>query len=124
VTAGGTGTRYYEEVPIDHVLDGGFGAADGFYTVTLEYGPDHDVLDPFDVEAGRAWEADPIREEDRYLHPVIRRYEAGKQVGQVVEVEALHLPEDVCNEWSGEATHRVPLRDMLARTLAPAPVDV
>jgi thioredoxin reductase len=124
VTAGGTGARYYEEVPIDHVLDGGFGAADGFYTVTLEYGPDHDVLDPFDVEAGRAWEADPIREEDRYLHPVIRRYEAGKQAGQIVEVEALHLPEDVCNEWSGDATHRVPLRDMLARTLASAPVDV
>ena len=67
--------RYCEEVPVDHVLDGGFGAGERFVTVTLEYGAGHDAIDPFDVAAGREWEADPSHE-DRYLHPVVRAYEA------------------------------------------------
>lgn len=114
--AGGS-VRYYEEVPVDHVLDGSFGAADRYFTVTLEYGAGHDTIDPFDVDVGREWEADPAHEEDRYLHPVIRYYEGGELIS------ALHLPEDLCNDWSGEATHRAPLRDFLAGETALAPVQ-
>ena len=101
--------RYYAEVPVDHVLDGGFGAGDRFCMVTLEYGAGHETIDPFDVELGRAWEADPGHQEDRYLHPVIRDY------GRGGIVSVLHLPEDVCNNWSGAASHRAPLRAFLAR---------
>jgi thioredoxin reductase len=121
--AGGA-VRYYQEVPVDHVLEGGFGATgrrhadqpgnSRFFAVTLEYGAGHDTIDPFDVDLGRAWEADPAHQEDRYLHPVVRRYEGGELVS------VLHLPEDVCNEWSGEAGYRMPLRGFFARALVPA----
>jgi thioredoxin reductase len=103
----GDTARYCEEVPVDHVLDGGFGAGERFVTVTLEYGAGHDAIDPFDVAAGRDWEADPSHE-DRYLHPVVRAYEAS------APARVLHLPEDVCNDWSGDASHRAPLIDFLA----------
>jgi Pyridine nucleotide-disulphide oxidoreductase len=100
--------RYHEEVPVDHILDGGFGVTARFFTVTLEYGAGHDTIDPFDIDVGRAWEADPAHEEDRYLHPVVRYYVAG-------ELDSvLHLPEDVCNDWSGETTHSAPLHDFFA----------
>jgi hypothetical protein len=99
--------RYSEEVPLDHVLDGGFGAGPRFVIVTLEYGPGHDTIDPFDVEVGRAWEADPANP-DRYLHPVIRYYEQGELVTE------LHLAEDVCNDWSSDDRHRAPLVELLA----------
>jgi thioredoxin reductase len=120
----GSAVRYYQEVPVDHVLDGGFGVAERqhadepgtsrCFTVTLEYGAGHDTIDPFDIDLGRAWEADPTHEEDRYLHPVIRRYEGGELVS------VLHLPEDVCNDWSREADYRTPLRGFLTRALVPA----
>jgi thioredoxin reductase len=109
--------RYYEEVPVDHVLDGGFGVGNRFYMVTLEYGAGHATIDPFDVEVGRAWEADPAHE-PRYLHPVIRRYEKGEQLS------ALHLPEDVDNDWSGEDEYRAPLTAFFARTTAPVPLHI
>ncbi len=107
----GDTARYCEEVPVDHVLDGGFGAGEQYVTVTLEYGAGHDAIDPFDVAAGRDWEADPAHE-DRYLHPVVRAYAAG------APPRVLHLPEDVCNDWSGEASHRAPLVDFLAMAAA------
>jgi hypothetical protein len=107
----GDTARYCEEVPVDHVLDGGFGAGERYVTVTLEYGAGHDAIDPFDVAAGRDWEADPAHE-DRYLHPVVRAYEAG------APPRVLHLPEDVCNDWSGKASHRAPLVDFLAMAAA------
>jgi thioredoxin reductase len=108
---GGT-FRYHEEVPVDHVLDGGFGAGARFLTVTLEYGPGHATIDPFDVEVGRAWEADPSHV-DRYLHPVVRRYEQGELVTE------LHLAEDVCNEWTSDDRHRAPLLGLLTDVVDP-----
>jgi hypothetical protein len=89
--------RYYEEMPLDYVP-----FADCF-TVSLEYGDGHDAIDPFDVTAGRAWEADKTRD-DRYLHPVIRR-RSGSQI-----VATCRLPEDICNDWTDEKTYREPLR--------------
>jgi Pyridine nucleotide-disulphide oxidoreductase len=107
LSADGTTARYYEEVPVDHVLDGGFGVGGGFVTVTLEYGAGHDTIDPFDVEVGRQWEADPTNDV-RYLHPVIRHYQDGELVS------TLALPEEVENDWSDEAEYGTPLRDHLA----------
>lgn len=107
--------RYCEEVPVDHVLDGSFGTSARFFTVTLEYGDGHDAIDPFDVAVGRAWEADPSHD-DRYLHPVIRHYHNGEPVS------VLRLPEDVCNDWTGDAAYRTPLRGFFSAALALAPV--
>jgi thioredoxin reductase len=107
------GARYYEELPRDYVQDSDFGRSDRYFTVSLEYGRGHHLIDPFDVEAGRAWEADPSLD-DRYLHPVIRHFRRG-------ELLAEHrLPEDVCNDWSGEEEYRVPLRDFFAPKLTEA----
>ena len=96
--------RYYEEMPLDHVP-----FADCF-TVSLEYGAGHDAIDPFDVAAGRAWEADETHE-DRYLHPVIRRRSNHGTVA------TLRLPEDICNDWTDEKTYRQPLRAFIEETL-------
>jgi thioredoxin reductase len=92
--------RYYEEMPLDYVP-----FADCF-TVSLEYGAGHDAIDPFDVAAGRAWEADP-RHEDRYLHPVIRRRRDHRVVA------TCRLPEDICNDWTDEKLYREPLRGFM-----------
>ncbi|MCI0686569.1 MAG: hypothetical protein L0Y54_04940 [Sporichthyaceae bacterium] len=101
VTADG---RYYEEMPLDYVPFG------DCYTISLEYGAGHDAIDPFDVAAGRQWEADTSHD-DRYLHPVIRRrvnHEA---------VAALRLPEDICNDWTDDKLYRAPLRAFIEERL-------
>ncbi len=96
--------RYYEEMPLDYVP-----FADCF-TVSLEYGEGHDAIDPFDVAAGRAWEADEAHD-DRYLHPVIRRRKDHRTVA------TCRLPEDICNDWTDEKTYREPLRAFIKATL-------
>jgi hypothetical protein len=95
---------YYEEMPLDYV------PFDECVTISLEYGAGHDAIDPFDVEAGRAWEADPTHV-DRYLHPVIRR----RRHGEIVAT--CRLPEDICNDWTDESVYREPLRTFLKEVL-------
>jgi thioredoxin reductase len=92
-----TDGRYYEEMPLDYVPFG------DCYTISLEYGAGHDAIDPFDVQAGRQWEADTSHD-DRYLHPVIRR-----RVNHQV-VATLRLPEDICNDWTDDKLYRTPLQ--------------
>jgi thioredoxin reductase len=89
--------RYYEEMPLDYVP-----FADCI-TVSLEYGAGHDAIDPFDVAAGRRWEADETHD-DRYLHPVIR----SRRHDEVIAT--CRLPEDICNDWTDEKVYREPLR--------------
>ena len=89
--------RYYEEMPLDYVPFG------DCFTISLEYGPGHDAIDPFDVEAGRRWEADKTHD-DRYMHPVIRR-RRDREVAAT-----LRLPEDICNDWTDEKLYRAPLQ--------------
>jgi thioredoxin reductase len=96
--------RYYEEMPLDYV------PFDDCLTVSLEYGAGHDAIDPFDIVAGRAWEADTSHD-DRYLHPVVRR----RSDGQVVAT--CRLPEDICNDWTDETTYREPLRTFVKEVL-------
>ena len=80
------------------------------FTVSLEYGTGHDAIDPFDVPAGRAWEADETHD-DRYLHPVIcwRRDHRTAAV--------CRLPEDICNDWTDEKTYSQPLRAFIEAAL-------
>jgi len=73
------GAQYCEELPVDYVHESEFGAAGSFFTVTLEYGPDHDQFDPFDVSVGRISQSDSERsDKGRYLHPVVRHYSQGR----------------------------------------------
>jgi hypothetical protein len=92
--------RYFEEMPLDYVPFGDCA------TISLEYGAGHDAIDPFDIEAGREWEADTSHD-DRYLHPVIRH----RRDGQVVAT--CRLPEDICNDWTDDKIYREPLRAFL-----------
>jgi thioredoxin reductase len=92
---------YYEEMPLDYIP-----FADCL-TISLEYGAGHDAIDPFDVAAGRQWEADPGHD-DRYLHPVVRR-RSNREV-----VATLRLPEDICNDWTDDKIYRAPLSAFVA----------
>ncbi|GAB2838206.1 NAD(P)-binding domain-containing protein [Lentzea nigeriaca] len=112
VLIGPDGTvRYVEEVPVAHlheaVARGEFGDVETYLTVTLEYGADHDKVNPFDISAGRTSQDDTSGLDGRYLHPVVRRFRAGELVDEH------HLTENLENEWDGETVHKAPLREYL-----------
>ena len=101
--------RYYEELPVDYVHED---AAERYFTVTLEYGPDHDAVDPFDVSIGRIAQTDAERaSEGRYLHPVVRFHRRGAVLAEH------HVTENLENEWTAPG-HREPLQEFFARELA------
>jgi hypothetical protein len=113
--------RYAEEVPVAHVPGavraGDFGEVAAHAVITLEYGEDHDLVDPFDVSAGRKSQQDVSGLDGRYLHPVVRWYRDGEFVAEH------HLTENLENEWDSEEVHRAPLRAFLAAHRSPvAPV--
>ncbi|WP_370350974.1 NAD(P)-binding domain-containing protein [Catenulispora sp. EB89] len=97
--------QYVEEVPVAYALDGGLADPDAvFVAVTLEYGPDHDKVDRFDITVRRTAQDDPETAHDAaYLHPVIRVYRDRKVLDEH------HLAENLENHWDGEASHRAPL---------------
>ncbi|WP_066372065.1 NAD(P)-binding domain-containing protein [Herbidospora mongoliensis] len=99
------GARYLEERPIDLPID-----ADSHVTITLEYGPDHDKADPFDVTVGRIRQSDAERaDEGHYLHPVVRHH------GPDGETSVHHVTENLENEWTSPDVHLEPLRAFFAR---------
>lgn len=105
-------TRYYEEVPIDYQATSDFKDAPLRFSVSLDYGPNHDKHDPFDVDIGRITQSEVANaHEGHYLHPIVRCYRRGELVG------THHVTENLENDWTGEATHRAPLRDFFARML-------
>ncbi len=115
IALGPDGTaRHYEELPVDYVLANSTG---DYFTVTLEYGPDHDRFDPFDISVGRIAQSDAeAAAKGRYLHPVVRAYRHG-------ELDAEHhVTENLENEWIDEQVHRQPLRAFLARQIGRVPV--
>lgn len=108
--------RYWEELPVDFVAEavaaGHFGEVDTYLVATLEYGKDHDRLDPFDINARRFTQSDAEHALDgRYLHPVLRQYRAGEQISEH------HISENLENEWTHETVHRKPLFDFLESAL-------
>jgi thioredoxin reductase len=101
--------QYYEEVPVDYIRESAFGAADSFFVITLDYGPDHDQFDPFDISVGRIAQSDAERAaQGRYLHPVVRHYRRGTLVAEH------HVTENLENDWTSPAVHRDPLRAFFA----------
>lgn len=107
----GDSIRYHEEVPVDYVHDSNWGGRDNYFIVTLEYGPDHASVDPFDVEVARVAQDDPEQALDaQYLHPVVRHYSRGEVVAEH------HVAENLENEWDGSA-HKEPLTRFFERQL-------
>ena len=112
VVADGDTVRYYEELPVPYVHDTNFGQGQDTFVITLEYGPDHDKVDPFDITVKRTRQNDPsVAFDAAYLHPVIRHWRGGEQVGEH------HVAENLENEWNKPAAHVQPLVDFLAAQL-------
>jgi thioredoxin reductase len=111
--------RYYEEVPVDYVCDSDFGEEESYFLITLEYGPDHDRHDPFDVAVGRITQSNAVNaEKGRYLHPVVRHYSARTLLAEH------HVAENLENDWTAPATHRDPLTAFFAREMKSARTKV
>jgi thioredoxin reductase len=104
--------RYFEELPTDYVKEGHLAPTDRLFTITLEYGPDHDQFDPFDISVGRISQSDAERSrQGRYLHPVVRHFVRGNFAAEH------HVTENLENEWTSETVHRDPLRAFFAQHL-------
>jgi thioredoxin reductase len=113
IALGDDGADYYEEVPVDYVHAYGIDQADDYFTVTLEYGPDHDQIDPFDISVGRIAQSDAERShQGRYLHPVVRHFSHGELLAEH------HVTENLENDWTSPTVHREPLRTFFARETA------
>jgi hypothetical protein len=82
--------RYYEQLRRDHVPHCALGRERHYYTVTLEYGKH--AGDPFAIDRDPAPEA---AQEAFYLHPIVRRFEAGRLVAEH------HVNDDLENDWNG-----------------------
>ncbi|SDJ16858.1 Pyridine nucleotide-disulphide oxidoreductase [Lentzea albidocapillata subsp. violacea] len=115
VSVDGAAARYSEEVPVAFVADGGLGPAEHRFVATLEYGPDHDTVDPFDISIPRVAENDPVHAADAsYLHPVVRYYRHG------VLAATHHLAENLENHWDLPEVHQQPLGVFVKECLAGA----
>jgi thioredoxin reductase len=112
VVCSGDTAAYHEEVPVAYVGQDGFRDARDYFLVTLEYGPDHDKYDPFDVTVRRISQSERDRaDEGHYIHPVVRHHRDGQLVG------THHVTENLENEWDRDV-HREPLIAFLRRELA------
>ncbi|MEV6236024.1 NAD(P)-binding domain-containing protein [Lentzea sp. NPDC051838] len=115
VTVSGGEARYEEEVPVSYVADGGLGAAEHRFITTLEYGPDHDTVDPFDIDIPRVAENDAANAaQASYLHPVVRYYRHGELTA------THHLAENLENHWDFPDVHQQPLVVFVKECLAGA----
>ncbi|TMR94066.1 NAD(P)-binding domain-containing protein [Nonomuraea basaltis] len=115
VTVNGTTALYQQEVPVAYATGGGLGHARHRFVITLEYGPDHDAVDPFDISVPRVVENDAAHAHDAsYLHPVVRYYRDGAVAG------VHHLAENLDNRWDVPAVHQQPLAVFVKECLADA----
>ena len=110
ITVDGDRARYCEELPLDHAREQHRSAS--HFTVSLEYGPDHDAHDPFDIDIARIAQNETAHaDQGHYLHPVVRHYRHGELAA------THHVTENLENDWTWEATHRQPLEAFFAREL-------
>jgi thioredoxin reductase len=119
VTVAGPDTRYHEEVPVGYFAQSGLGTADHdhehAFVVTLEYGPEHDQVDPFDITVVRVAQDTVGQAHDAaYLHPVVRYHRNGRVVA------THHLAENLENRWDRPDVHVTPLAAFLGRCLSGA----
>ncbi|MBM6404553.1 NAD(P)-binding domain-containing protein [Phycicoccus sp. CSK15P-2] len=121
VTIHGSEARYHEELPVGYFAEEGLDEPghhpDGAFVVTLEYGPDHDKVDPFDISIGRSAQDDATQAYDAaYLHPVVRLHRDGEVVA------THHMAENLENQWDRPEGHIAPLAAFVGSCLAPAEV--
>jgi thioredoxin reductase len=115
VTVAGADARYHDEVPVDYFAAAGLGAAEHAFVITLEYGPEHDQVDPFDITVSRVAQDTVGQAHDAaYLHPVVRHHRGGEVVA------THHLAENLENRWDRPDVHVAPLAGFLGRCLAGA----
>ncbi|HEV7964607.1 MAG TPA: NAD(P)-binding domain-containing protein [Actinoplanes sp.] len=115
VTVAGADARYHDEVPVDYFAAAGLGAAEHAFVITLEYGPEHDQVDPFDITVSRVAQDTVGQAHDAaYLHPVVRYHRGGEVVA------THHLAENLENRWDRPDVHVAPLAAFLGRCLAGA----
>ncbi|NGO09274.1 NAD(P)-binding domain-containing protein [Streptomyces sp. HC44] len=116
VTVPGEPVRYHEEVPVAYAHGSPLTERGDYFTVTLEYGPDHDKVDPFDITVRRTAQNSVDDAFDAaYLHPVIRHWRVGELLG------THHMAENLENEWDDPEVHHAPLAQFFARELDPRP---
>ncbi|WP_019075682.1 NAD(P)-binding domain-containing protein [Streptomyces hokutonensis] len=112
VTAPGEPAGYHEEVPVAYAHESQLTASGDSFTVTLEYGPDHDKVDPFDITVRRTAQNSVDDAFDAaYLHPVIRHHGGGGLLG------VHHMAENLENHWDSPEAHHAPLAAFFAREL-------
>ncbi|WP_305789505.1 NAD(P)-binding domain-containing protein [Symbioplanes lichenis] len=113
VVVDGETARYLQEMPVAYLREA---YPDVFaFVVTLEYGPDHDQVDPFDITVPRVAENDASAAHDAsYLHPVVRVLRDGRIVAEH------HLAENLENNWDLPAVHQQPLEVFVKGVLADA----
>ncbi|AGL20618.1 NAD(P)-binding domain-containing protein [Actinoplanes sp. N902-109] len=119
VTVAGADARHHYEVPVEYFHRNGLFTADHDYehafVVTLEYGPEHDQVDPFDVTVSRVAQDTVGQAHDAaYLHPVVRYHREGQLIA------THHLAENLENEWNRPQVHVKPLAEFLSRCLSGA----
>jgi thioredoxin reductase len=113
VSVSASAATYREEVPVAYFRQERLAGV--AFAVTLEYGPHHDEVDPFDITVPRVAENDAAAAADAsYLHPVVRAYRDGDLVG------THHMAENLENEWNLPPVHQQPLTAFLKTVLADA----
>lgn len=109
--------RYHEEMPLDYAHERAGEHGGGYFTITLEYGADHDKVDPFDVNVSRIAQTDAERAADaRYLHPVVRYFRGGRRIDEH------HVTENLENRWNDPEVHAAPLASFFSRCLSSIPL--
>jgi thioredoxin reductase len=101
VVPNGASARYYTDVPLDYVKDGGLGAGLEYLAVTLEYGHADPNFDPFTSERVSQTDA-RYAARSQLLHPIIRRFQGDRCVAEH------HILENLFSEWK-QPQHRLPL---------------
>lgn len=90
----------YEELPVDFIHESGMAGAAPYFVVTLEFGKKK-ASDPFNHMRHPTVEQ---AHESLFLHPVVRSFAGGRQLGEI------HLLENLFGEWKDEKLHAAPLR--------------
>lgn len=99
----------YEGLPIDYIHETLMAGASRYFTITLEYG----TSKPTDIFNTSRIRQDDIEhsEQSQFLHPVVRRFDAGRLVS------THHVIEDLESHWV-EEVHTRPLFAFFQREMA------
>lgn len=102
--------RHYLDLPEDYAVERFAGGDSLCLTTTLRWGR----ADYGDVFAIQRHPTPDRAHESAFLHPVVRAWRGGEQIGE------RHLLEDLLAQWRDPVRHVRPLRDFLAAHLGPA----